>query len=116
MSEVIEGLRWDVKTSVVKELLTKRIDQCKRKADVFARQAEQQAQLTEQMRKEGVVEDGPVAKHSGDQSENLRAKAAEYTERAKMYQFLVDHVITGSTYRLDRNDLQFLGVVDRNIY
>ena len=113
-TEVITNLHWDVSSEVVRGLLKTRIEQCETKAQVFIEQAEAQAELTEKLRKKGVAEDAPIAKHSGDQSENLRSKASTYTERAKMYKFLHDHVVKDGTYRLDRNDLQFLGIISRD--
>lgn len=109
---MINGLHWDVQTSKVKELLQVRIDQCDQKAALYEKQADAQKKLTEGMTNEEME----FAKFSNDQSENLRKKAQEYKERSKMYVFLLDNVIKGSTYRLDRGDLQFLGVISDRHY
>jgi hypothetical protein len=39
----------------------------------------------------------------------------EYQERAKMYRFLIEHLVK-DVYRLSHEDLRFLGVIDRNTY
>jgi len=107
MSETIKGLNWDIPSTKVKELLQVRIDQCDKKTELYEKQADAQAKLTEGMQNEELE----FAKHSTDQSENLRRKAVEYRERSKMYVFLRDNVIKDASYRLDRGDLEFLGVV-----
>lgn len=107
MSDVIKGLNWDVSTFVVRDLLQTRIDQCDQKAKLFVKQAEAQAKLTEGM----INPENEYAKFSTDQAENLLTTAASYHERSKMYKFLRDNVIKDSMYRLDRGDLEFLGVV-----
>jgi hypothetical protein len=106
-TEVIKGLNWDVTGEVVKDLLHTRIEQCNQKEELFNKQAAAQKKLSEGM----TNEEKEYAKFSTDQSENLRTKALEYRERAKMYVFLHDHVVKSATYRLDRGDLEFLGVV-----
>jgi hypothetical protein len=106
-AEVIKGLNWDVTGEVVMDLLHTRIEQCNQKEELFNKQAKAQEQLTEGM----TNPEQEYAKFSTDQSENLRKKAQEYRERAKMYLFLHDHVVKSATYRLDRGDLEFLGVV-----
>jgi len=107
--EVIKGLNWDVTGEVVMYLLHTRIEQCDQKGDLFNKQAKAQEQLTAGM----TNPEKEYAKFSTDQAENLRTKAREYRERAKMYLFLHDHVVKNATYRLDRGDLEFLGVVSR---
>lgn len=106
-TEVIKGLNWDVSGEVVRDLLRTRVDQCNQKEELFTKQAKAQEQLTEGM----VNPEQEYAKFSTDQSENLRKKARDYRERAKMYLFLYDHVVKSAMYRLDKSDLEFLGVV-----
>jgi len=108
---MIEGLHYDVPSDKICELLSKRAVQCDQKSMLFREQGEAQKALSAKL--VGLEPDTP--KHSGDQSENLLTKAMEYQERAKMYRFLIEHLVK-DTYRLGHEDLRFLGVIDRNIY
>lgn len=109
---MIEGLHFDVSHEKIAEILDKRIAQCEEKASLFLKQAAAQEELTSKMA-EMAEADSP--KFTGDQSTNLRAKAKEYQERQKMYKFLREHLIK-DTYRLDNDDLKFLGIIDRSYY
>lgn len=106
--ETIEGLKWDVTGDEVKRLLSVRIEQCDQKAALFEKQAKQQDELVAAM----INPEKEFVKNSADQSENLRVKAREYENRSKLYTFLVEHVIKDGVYRLDRQDLHFLGVLE----
>jgi len=113
MPELIKGLNWDVPTSKVKELLQVRIDQCQQKVELFLSQAKAQENLTANQ----TNPDQEYAKFSTDQAENLRGKARQHQERVKMYTFCRDNLVKGAIYRLERSDLEFLGVIDgRNVY
>ncbi len=108
---MIEGLHYDVPSERIRDLLVKRAEQCDQKAALYLEQGKAQKELAAKMR--GLEPDMP--KHSGDQSENLLTKAAEFQERAKMYRFLIEH-LAKDTYRLSNEDLRFLGVIDRSVY
>jgi hypothetical protein len=105
---MIEGLHYDVPSEKIRELLGKRAAQCDQKFALYKEQGEAQKALAVKLT--GLEPDMP--KHSGDQSDNLLSKAMEYQERAKMYRFLIEHLIK-DVYRLSHEDLRFLGVIDR---
>lgn len=104
---MIQGLHFDISSEELGTVLQTRIDQCEKKIQMFEAQAEKQAELTRELGK-GDVE---MPKFSGDQATNLQAKAEEYKQKKKEYSFLKDHLINGETYRLDRGDLNYLGIV-----
>lgn len=104
---MIQGLHFDVGSDELSAVLQTRIDQCEKKVVMFEAQAKKQAELT----KELGSEDAEMPKFSGDQATNLQAKADEYKQKKKEYEFLRDHIIKGETYRLDRSDLNYLGIV-----
>ena len=109
---MIEGLHYDGPSEKVRDILTKRIEQCDKKAEIYQKQGEQQKALSAQIADDAGA-DSP--KFSGDQSTNLLARAKEYQEKAKMFRFLTEHLIK-DTYRLNDYDLRFLGIIDRNTY
>ena len=95
---MVEGLHFDVKAKELASILQARIDQCEKKIVMYEKQAKAQEELT----KELGSEEESMPKFSGDQATNLQAKAEEYKQKKKEYEFLKEHIIKGETYRLDR--------------
>ena len=107
---MINGLNFDIDTKELEEILNTKIQQFSAKASLYQEQAEQQEELT---RRQASIDDSDLPKFSNDQSTNLRSKANEQLQKVKEFTFLRDHLIKNETYRLTRDDLNYLGIVHR---
>lgn len=105
---MIEGLHFDVSSDEMTKILQERINQCNEKINLYELQAKAQDDLAKKY-DEGKENDMP--KVSNSQADNLRARISEYKQKVREYTFLLNHVIKNEVYRLERDDLQYLGIV-----
>ena len=52
-----------------------------------------------------------VTGHSNDPTGSLENSAKGHDDKARMFQFMAEHVIGGETYRLEHSDLRMLEIV-----
>lgn len=99
----------DVSSDELLKILKERKKHHDDKSAAYSKQA---GELTKVI--SAIEEDMDIGKVSnGTPAESMERKAREHSEKARYYEFMIDHVIKNDTYRLSQEDLVRLGITAR---
>lgn len=108
---MIEGFHVDITGKEMKELLLERQKYHGEKAAVYEKKAtEIEAAF------KGVDDEMQVGKVSNSSADDLRTRARKHRDSEIFYKFAAEHTPLSETFRLDRNDLQLLGLLQDRYY
>ena len=99
MSETIIGMQIDVPGTELREHLEERADHHRIKAEQYAKQATDVADLQ------------PASGQTNDPVAQLQQSQRDHDRRAKLFRFMARHVREDATYRLSDRDLTFVEII-----
>lgn len=102
MTQLIEGIKFDLSRDELHKHLTERADHHRAKAHYYEQQVKG---LLEQGAEDSTATNNPVY--------SLRQSQKSHAERVGFFVFIADHLIPGATYRLAEHDLTRLELLGK---